>query len=79
MALFAARRIADNARAGGVALFQRQPRQPADDGLQLVVIRRAVHGEGNQRAQRAKGLGQIAHPARRLEGSGFSPSDFQAA
>ena len=68
MAVFTARRIADDACAGGVVLFKGQAGQAADDGLQLIVIGRAVGGDGNQRVQRAVGLGQVAYPCTALGG-----------
>ena len=60
MTVFAARGVSDDAHGCGVALVERQAGQPGDDGLQLVVVGRAIGGEGNERAQCAVGAGQIA-------------------
>jgi hypothetical protein len=55
--LFAARRIADDADSGGVTLIEREPWQSTDDGLQLVMIRRAIGRERNHRAQSGESRG----------------------
>ncbi len=60
MALFAAGGITDDADGGGVAFVEGETGQSGDDGLQLVVVGRAIGGEGNERAQGAVGRGQIA-------------------
>jgi len=73
VAFFAARRIADDARAVGVALFQGEARQAGDDGLKLIVIGRAIHRKGNQAAQRAVGLGQVADAGAALGGQRLQP------
>jgi hypothetical protein len=62
MAVFAVRGIAGDAGAGSVRLLKNQAGQAANDGLKLVVVGRAVGGEGDEGVQGGAGRGQIADP-----------------
>ena len=76
MAVFPARRVANNACAIRVALLDSQAGKSAHDGLKLVVVWRAVGCEGNHGAQRAVGFCQVADfgaalGRQRLQAQGF--------
>jgi len=60
LAVFAARGCADDANRGSVACFEGKAGQTGNDGLQLIVVRGAIGGEGDDAAQGCIGLGQVA-------------------